>query len=228
MENRFDRTLSLIGIDKFNKLSNLSILIVGVGGVGGSVFEGLVRSGCNNLTIIDSDTINITNLNRQIISNANNIGKSKVEVTKEYGLSINPSLNIKTHQIFLDKNNINDVFKDKYDLIIDCIDSTTSKLELYKKAIELDIPLISSMGTANKLDPSLIEITRLDKTTIDPLARKMRNLCKENNIDMKKIIVSYSKEPSLTSISNPLPSMMMVPTTNAMIIISYIIRNLLN
>ena len=161
--------------DKFEKIKNLNILVIGVGGVGGYCVESLVRSGINNITIVDYDTIDITNINRQIIALHSTIGKKKVEVLKERILDINPNCNVKTFDIFYNEETFKQINLLEYDYIIDCCDSLKSKELLIRESVKNNIKIISSMGAGFKFDPSKIKITKLKNTSYDKLAKVLRN-----------------------------------------------------
>ena len=223
-----DRILKILSKEQLDKIKNLNILIVGVGGVGGYALESLVRSFVKNIVIIDKDVVDESNLNRQIISLNNNIGKSKVEEAKKRALSINKNANITTIDTFLNKDNLEailDVFS--IDYIIDACDTVTTKNELIKYANSHNINIISCLGTGNRLNPEELSITTLDKTFNDPLGKVMRKMLKEANIK-KKIVVCWSKElPIKTSDRTP-GSMIFVPASAGLLISSYIIRQTLN
>ena len=223
-----DRILKIIPKEKLDKIQNLNILIVGVGGVGGYALEALVRTGIKNITIIDKDKIDETNLNRQIIALNSNINKSKVEEAKKRALDIRSDINIKAIELFLDKDNLKSTLDGKkYDYIIDACDNVTVKLELIRYAQENNINLISSLGTGNRLNPEELKITTLDKTFNDPLGKVLRKLVKDNNLN-KKVTVLWSKEiPIKTSDRTP-GSLMFVPASAGILIASYIIRKELN
>ena len=170
----FERTIALVGNETFNKIQEKTILIVGLGGVGGYAAEALIRSGIKNLILIDYDKIDITNINRQIISNVNNVGKSKVLEFKKRFLSINPDCNIIVHELFLDRNNYKVLDDYKINYIIDCCDSVETKKLLIDYSIEKNIKLIASMGTANKVNPMKLDIIDIRKTSYDPLAKILR------------------------------------------------------
>lgn len=226
MLNMFERIINLIGNDSFEKIKNTKVLIVGCGGVGGYALETLVRSGINNIDIIDFDRIDITNLNRQIITTQSNINKLKVEEAKSRCLSINSNLNISTYTIFLDKNNINSILSNNYDYIIDACDSVDTKLELIKQSINNNFKLISCMGTAKKIDPTKLSITTLDKTNYDPLAKVMRKKVKDLKINLKKInVVSSTEQPIECKF---LGSLMMVPATAGILCAKYVIEDIIN
>lgn len=191
MENIFSRTELLIGEDKLNKLKKTKVAIFGIGGVGSYVVEGLARAGIGNFILVDHDEVAITNINRQIIATTSTIGKAKVEVAKERILEINKEAKVEIYKEFfmLDSPQI---FDKTTDYIVDAMDTVTAKIELIKRAYELDISIISCMGTGNKLDPSKFEITDIYKTSVCPLARVMRKEMKK--IGIKKLKVLYSKE----------------------------------
>lgn len=222
----FERIINLIGKDNFMKIQTKKVLIIGCGGVGGYALETLVRSGINNIDIIDFDKIDITNLNRQIITNQSNIEKLKVEEAKSRCLSINTNININTYPIFLDKNNINEILSNNYDYIIDACDSVDTKLELIKQSINKNFKLISCMGTAKKIDPTKLSITTLDKTNYDPLAKVMRKKAKDLKINIKKIKVVSSTEQQIECDS--LGTLMMVPATAGILCAKYVIEDIIN
>lgn len=189
----FERLIKLIGKEKFKSLQEVNVLVVGLGGVGGYAFEALVRSGIKNITIIDGDKVEESNLNRQIITSNKNIGLPKVEVAKIRGLEINPEMNLDARELFITEDNFNDVLDKKYDYVIDACDDLVVKLLLIKHANKYK--LISSMGTANKFDPSKFEITTLDKTSNDPIARILRKRVKTMHIHRKFKVVSSTEPP---------------------------------
>lgn len=223
----FERTLQIIDKNVFNTVQTKKILLVGVGGVGGFALEALVRLGFTNITIIDHDAIDETNLNRQIITNKENIGKLKVQVAKEKYLNINPNINIKALDIFLDINNIDTIFKDEFDYIIDACDTITTKFLLIKKSIETNTKIISCMGTGNRINPSLLNVTRLDKTYNDPLAKAMRSILKKNNITLKIPVIWSSEVPKKTNTKSP-GSIILVPASAGMLIGFYILNDINN
>lgn len=192
MLNQFSRTELLIKEDGIQKLQKAKVAIFGIGGVGSFAVEGLVRSGIGNFILVDDDKICLTNLNRQIIATRKTIGKYKVDVMEERILEINPDAKIQTYQEFYMPNSKTNIITEDIDYVIDCVDTVTAKIEIVKKCKELDIPIISAMGTGNKLDPSRFEITDIYKTSICPLAKVMRKELRKRNIDSLKVI--YSKE----------------------------------
>ena len=220
----FDRVISLIGNDKFVKLQNTKVLIVGCGGVGGYAFETLVRSGIGNIDLIDFDDIDVSNLNRQVITSQSNIGLSKVEEAKKRALLINPNLNISTYKMFLDDSNIDKILNNNYDYIIDACDSVNTKIELMKKSVTGKFKLISSMGTAKKMNPTKLSITTLDKTNYDPLAKVLRKKIKDLKINKKMYVVS-SDEAAIKC--DVLGSFMMVPASAGILCAKFVIDDVL-
>ena len=192
MLNQFSRTELLIKKEGIDKLQNAKIAIFGIGGVGSFVVEGLVRSGVGNFVLIDDDKICLTNLNRQIIATRKTIGKYKVDVMKERILEINPNANVETYQEFYMPNSETNIINKDLSYVVDSIDTVTAKIEIIRQCKNINIPVISSMGTGNKLDPSKFEITDIYKTSICPLAKVMRKELRKRNIDNLKVI--YSKE----------------------------------
>jgi tRNA A37 threonylcarbamoyladenosine dehydratase len=219
----FERTIGLIGEDKFLKLQKAHVLVCGIGGVGGTAVEALVRSGIGNITIVDFDSVSDTNINRQILFTSEDIGKNKVDVALERLKKINPECHIKIENKKIDEEF---TLEDKYDYIIDAIDDVKGKKTLAKLASINKIPIIISLGMANKLDPSKVRITRLDKTTDDPLARKIRYEYKKEGIDTKSIITVNSIETPITD-GNKLNSMMIVHSTAGLQLASYVIQELI-
>lgn len=231
----FQRTELLIGKENLNKLQHSHIIAFGVGGVGGFAIEALVRSGIGEISIVDFDTVDLTNLNRQIIATQNSIGKLKTSVMKDRLLSINPNVIVHEFPEKFSMENSDLFFKDKkYDYIVDAIDLVTSKLALAEIAKNLSIPIISSMGTGNKIEPTMLEVADINKTSVCPLARVMRKELKNRGI--KKLKVIYSKElpkkPFNESGSREkkvnVGSIAFVPSTAGLIIASEIVKDLCN
>lgn len=190
----FSRTEMLFGKEKLKKLKNSKVAVFGCGGVGGYVVEALVRSGIGYIDLIDNDTISPTNINRQILATTATIGKSKVDVAAKRAKEINPDITVSCHNTFFmpDTSHLFD-FK-AYDYIVDAIDTVTGKIELVMKANEAGTPIISCMGTGNKIDPTAFEVADIYKTSVCPLAKIMRYELKKRGI--KKLKVVYSKEPA--------------------------------
>ncbi len=189
---RFSRTALLIGKDGVEKLNKSKVIVFGVGGVGGFAVEALARSGIGQIDVVDNDTVSFSNLNRQIIATVDTVGKSKVEVIKDRILSINPNAVVNTHNLFYSPETAKSFDFTKYDYIIDAIDSVTGKIELCVQAEKASVPIISSMGAGNKLDPTAFEVSDIYKTSVCPLAKVMRRELKARGI--KKLKVVYSKE----------------------------------
>ena len=196
MSDQFARTRMLYGDDAVEKFRKSRVAVFGIGGVGGHVVEALVRSGIGTIDIIDNDTVSVTNINRQLIATHESVGKLKVDVMDEHIRSINPDCKVNKYNVFLLPENIGDFDFSEYDYVVDAIDTVSGKLSIVKTAYELNVPVISSMGAGNKLDPTAFEITDINKTSVCPLARVMRKLCRDNGI--KKLKVIYSKEEART------------------------------
>lgn len=197
MLHAFSRLELLIGPEALAKLSQSRVAIFGVGGVGSYAVEGLVRSGVGSFVLIDDDCICLTNINRQIHATMKTVGKPKVEVMRDRILEINPKAEVEIHQLFYLPDNAETVMKGHFDYIVDAIDTVTAKIDLIIRAKEMGIPIISSMGTGNKFDPTRLEITDISKTTVDPLARVMRKELRDRGITSLKVLFSR-EEPVKT------------------------------
>lgn len=191
MLEQFSREALLIGKENVEKLNQAKVIVFGLGGVGSFAMEGLARAGIGNFILVDNDTVEITNLNRQLIATQKTIGRAKVDVAKERILEINPKANVKTHQEFFMPDSP-DLFDHSVDYVIDCVDTVTAKIEIIVRAKKIGIPVISSMGTGNKLDPMQFEVKDIYQTSVCPLAKVMRKELKQRNIDHVKVV--YSKE----------------------------------
>ena len=191
MLNQFSRTQLMFGKENIEKLHNSHVAIFGIGGVGGYAVEALARTGIGKITLVDDDKVCLTNLNRQIIATRKTIGKNKVEVAKDRILEINPNANVEIHQEFF-MPETEGILDNSIDYIVDCIDTVTAKIELVVRANRLNIPIMSCMGTGNKLDPTKFEVTDIYKTSICPLAKVMRKELRARGI--KELKVVYSKE----------------------------------
>lgn len=192
MQDQFSRMKLLLGEEAVDKLKTMRVAIFGIGGVGGYVCEALVRSGVGHFDLIDSDTVSLSNLNRQIIATHSTIGKYKTDIMKERMLDINPNVEVSTYRAFFLPENADTFPFAEYDYIVDAVDTVTAKIELVMKATEKSIPIISCMGTGNKLDGSRFEVTDIYKTQMCPLAKVMRRELKARGI--KKLKVVYSQE----------------------------------
>lgn len=232
MENQFSRTELLIGKQGVKKLQKSKVAIFGIGGVGSYVVEGLARAGIGNFILVDKDEVDITNINRQIIATNSTVGKPKVEVAKTRILEINPNALVQTYQEFF-MPETKGILDETIDYIVDCVDTVTAKIELIKRAKELNIPIISSMGTGNKLNPTMFEVTDIYKTSVCPLAKVMRKELKARGIESLKVV--YSKEePIKTNKVNeetgkPTPgSISFVPSVAGLIIAGEVIKDILS
>lgn len=192
MINEYSRTELLIGKEGIAKLKNASVMVFGVGGVGSHCIEALARSGVGKLILVDNDTVSLTNLNRQSIAYHSTIGQFKTKVMAERIQDICPEIQVTTYEMFVLPDNIGELFQEPVDYIIDAIDTVTAKLALAELAKEKGIPIISSMGTGNKLHSELFEITDIYKTSVCPLCKVMRKELKARGI--RKLKVVYSKE----------------------------------
>ena len=189
-----DRLEILIGNKNIKKLKNTTVLIIGLGGVGGHALESIARSGIGKVIIVDKDVVDITNLNRQIITKKNNIGENKVDVAENRIKEISDTEVIKINE-FINKSNIEILFKEKIDYIIDACDTIETKEELIKEAIKRNIKIISCMGTAKKMDPTRLKIMDIRKTNYDPIAKRIRKMVKEKKINQKIMVVSSDEIP---------------------------------
>ncbi len=196
MLHSFSRTELLLGETALKRLSQARVAIFGVGGVGGYVCEALVRSGIGAFDLTDNDTVSLTNLNRQIIALQSTIGKSKVEVMKDRMLDINPQADIRIHSCFFLPENAADFPFDEYDYIVDAVDTVTAKIELILQAKSHNVPIISCMGTGNKLDPSQLRVADIYETKVCPLAKVMRHELRKRGVPSLKVV--YSEEIPLT------------------------------
>ena len=222
----FEREELLIGKEGILKLKDKTVLVIGVGGVGGYVVESLVRAGIGHLILCDYDTVDITNINRQIIALHSNIGKKKTECFKERIKDINPECIVDIYDLFYDETNSDIFFSQKIDYIVDCCDSVKSKVLIIEKSLQRNIPIISSMGTGNKFHPEMFKIQKLKNTSYDPLAKKMRYLLKENK-EALNIDVAYSCEESVKGLDK-IGSISFVPSSVGLLISSHVINNLLS
>ena len=232
MLNQFSRTELLIKKEGIEKLQNAKIAIFGIGGVGSFAVEGLVRAGIKDFVLIDNDKICLTNLNRQLIATRKTIGNFKVDVMKERILDINPEAKVETFKDFFMPGSNSNIITQDLSYVLDCVDTVTAKLEIVMQCEKLNIPIISAMGTGNKLDPSKFEITDIYKTSICPLAKVMRKELRKRNIDNLKVI--YSKEEPIKideymgSTSKQVPgSISFVPSVAGLMIAGEVIKDII-
>ena len=198
MLNQFSRTELLFGSEALAKLKKTHVAVFGIGGVGGYVVEALARSGVGSFDLIDNDTVALTNINRQIIATLDTVGQPKVEVMRQRILSINPEAEITLHQCFFLPENKDEFDFSKYDYVVDAVDTVAAKIAIVLAAKEAGVPVISSMGAGNKVNPAMFEVADIYKTSIDPLARVMRQAMKKHHV--KKLKVVYSKELPLLQV----------------------------
>lgn len=223
MCNYFIRNKQLFGEGFNNYLINKKVLVVGLGGVGGSVFESLVRLGFNSVYIIDFDKFEESNLNRQVLSNLDNIGNLKIDGAIKFAKGINENIKVYSSINKIESKFINP-FNECFDYVFDCIDFLEGKIAIYKYCLENNVQLISAMGMAKRIDSSKLLISKLSKTNYDPLAKKMRLLCKNNGIDSNKINVVYSLEEPAEGIE--LSSIMTVPNACGIMMVSKFIMDM--
>ena len=229
---KFSRTEILIGKENLQKLKNSKVAIFGIGGVGSYVVEGLARAGVGNFILVDNDMVAESNLNRQIIATVKTIGKLKVEIAKERILEINPDAKVEIYPEFFMPDS-SEIFDNTVDYIVDAIDTVTAKIELVIRANKLNIPIISCMGTGNKLDPTKFEVSDIFKTSVCPLAKVMRKELKQRGI--KKLKVIYSKEEPIKPIIDNLEtskkqtpaSISFVPSVAGLIIAGEVVKDII-
>jgi tRNA A37 threonylcarbamoyladenosine dehydratase len=188
MQEQFSRTQILLGAEAMERLQKARVIVFGIGGVGGYTAEALARSGIGALDLVDSDTVSVTNINRQLFATHSTVGKPKVEVAKERLLDINPHLVIRTHPVFYTPETADSFDFTQYDYIVDAIDTVTGKLCLAERAFAAGTPIISCMGAGNKLDGTAFQVADISKTTICPLARVMRKELKKRGINHMKVV----------------------------------------
>ncbi len=231
--NQFSRTAMILGEENLSKLKKSSVAVFGLGGVGSYVVEGLARCGVGGFVLVDDDTVDLTNLNRQIIALHSTLGQVKVDVAKARILDINPNANVSTHKIFYTKESSPGII-DGCDYVVDAIDTVSSKLALVATCKQNEIPVISCMGTGNKLDPTMFEVADIFSTSVCPLCRVMRHELRKIGVGALKVV--YSKEPPLEPINDSLDSngkrtpgsVSFVPSVAGLIIASEVVRDLIS
>lgn len=232
MEDFYSRTELILGEDAVGKLKRSRVAVFGVGGVGGYAVEALARSGVGAIDLIDSDAVTLSNINRQIIATRSTVGRAKVDVAKERILDINPECDVTAYEMFFSVDNSDTLDFEKYDYIIDAIDSLKSKIELISRAKALNVPIISSMGAGNKLCPELLCVSDISKTSVCPLARAVRVELRKRGIT-KGVSVVYSTEPPVknTGVDNegkrlPVGSIAFVPSVAGLLLAAEVIKSL--
>ncbi len=227
MLNQFSRTELLIGKEGIEKLQNSKVAIFGIGGVGSFVVEGLIRAGIGKFVLVDKDTVDITNLNRQIIATRKTVGKPKVEIAKERILEINPDAKVEIYQQFFMPDS-EEILDNTVDYVVDAVDTVTAKIELVVRANKLNIPIISSMGTGNKLDPTRFEVTDIYKTSVCPLAKVMRKELRTRGIEKLKVVYSKEEPIKLNDAKKQVPgSVSFVPSVVGLIIVGEVVKDII-
>lgn len=225
MENQYTRTIAVLGEAAIEKLKNTRVAVFGVGGVGSYTVEALARAGVGKIDLIDNDTFNATNINRQLYATHKTIGRYKVDVASERILDINPECQVATHKMFYLPENADMIDLSQYDYIVDAIDTVAAKVELIVRADKCGVKVISSMGTGNKLRADLFEVADIYKTSVCPLAKVMRIRLKKEGI--KKLKVVYSKEEPIKNEDNIIGSVPFVPSVAGLIIASEVVKELI-
>lgn len=223
---KYARLEKVIGKDKVDDLGQKCVLVIGCGGVGGYVCEALARSNIGRLIIVDFDVVDITNINRQIIALESTIGQKKVDVLEKRLKDINPNLDVVKIDSFIGVDNIEVLFKEKLDYLVDACDSIKTKLALIDECLKRKIPFVSSMGTGNKLDPTKLDVVDIRKTVNDPLARIIRKYIKDKKIKDKVMVLSSTEVPVKTGERTP-GSTAFVPGAAGLILASFVVRNLI-
>ncbi len=227
MDERFSRSERIFGTDNMKKLNNSKVLVFGLGGVGGAVCEILARSGIGTLGLVDKDTVDITNINRQLIANEKTVGMKKTDATELRVKEINPEIKTVKYNLFYLPETADEINLNEYDFIVDAIDNVTAKLELIERAKKADVKIISSMGTGNKIHPEMLQVSDIKKTSVCPLARVIRRELKRRGIEQLKVI--YSKEEPYNIDNGRTPaSSPFVPVSAGVLIASEVVRDLLN
>ena len=221
---KFNRLENLIGKDKLLALKDKNIVVFGLGGVGSFAAEALVRSGIENLTVVDYDRIDITNINRQLIALENNVNKFKTKAFKKRALSINSNLKLKVINTKVDQDNINKILSNNCDFVLDCIDDIEAKVAIAEYCLKQDIPIILSMGLANKFHPEKIKITSLKNTSICPLAKVMRKKFREKNLSLDVDVVYSIETPAKVIDPKVLGSTAFCPSTAGLFMASFVVN----
>lgn len=223
-----ERSALLLGNEALEILKNKTVLVVGIGGVGSFCVEALARTGIGHLILVDKDKVESSNINRQLLATTETIDQVKVIVMKKRIQTLNPECKVDIYDCFYDGSMDEKIFSQKIDFVIDCIDSIKSKQDLAMACIQRDIPFLSSMGTARRLDPSKLEIMELEKTSYDPIAKRMRNWKRKNKIRNKIWVVCSTEPPRPVEAGKPLPSMIFVPASAGLLLASECVKKLIN
>ena len=225
MSDYLERSKQLLGNEKISSFGNKTIAVIGIGGVGGTALESLARSGFKKFIIIDSDKVDVSNLNRQVLFTSKNVGENKVDAAAKHIAEISPEISVEKIVAKIGDSKLDELLKTKPDFIIDAIDFVEGKLHIYEYCLKNEIPFVSSLGMGNRIDPEQVLLTTLNKTEGDPLAKKIRYEAKQRGIDLKKVNVVFSKEVPI--IKSPKPSsMMMVPSTAGLLLTKYVVNTI--
>ena len=220
-----ERSKQLLGDEKISSFADKTIVVIGIGGVGGTALESLARSGFKKFVIIDSDKIDVSNLNRQVLFTSKNIGENKVDAAAKHLAEICSEISVEKIVAKIGDIKLEDLLKFKPDFIVDAIDFVEGKLHIYEYCLKNNIPFVSSLGMGNRIDPEQVVLTTLNKTEGDPLAKKIRYEAKQKGIDLKNVNVVFSKEVPI--IKSPKPSsMMMVPSTAGLLMTKYVVSTI--
>lgn len=229
--NQFSREELLLGSENVEKLHNKKVVLFGLGGVGSYVLEGLVRAGIESFVLVDSDEFDITNINRQVLATHNTIGKPKVEVARQRILDINPNAKVEIYQEFFLPNSKLDIINKDINYVIDCVDTVSAKIEIIIRSKKQNVPVISCMGTGNKLDPTCFKVADIYSTKVCPLCKVMRKELKERNIDNLKVVYSEEEPIKIDFVDGEkrVPgSISFVPSVAGLIIAGEVIKDLIN
>lgn len=226
---RFERTALMLGNDGLERIFASRVAVFGIGGVGGHAAEALARAGVGEIHLIDADTVSTTNINRQVVALSSTVGRDKVEVMMQRIVDINPQAKVVCHKMFYSSETADSIDLSSYDYVIDAIDTVSAKLELICRAVNAGTPIISSMGTGNKLDPTRFEVADIYKTSVCPLARVMRTELRKRGVTALKVV--YSKEEPIHAVINAdgrhAPgSISFVPSVAGLILAGEVIRAL--
>lgn len=236
MLNQFSRLQLILGKEAIETLKSKTVAIFGIGGVGGNVVDALVRSGISHFVLVDNDKVSITNINRQLIANMDNIGKDKVDVMEKHILSINPKAKVEKRKCFYLPDNSSKFNFKSYDYVVDAIDTVSAKIDIIVKCTELGVPVISALGCGNKLDPTKLQVSDISKTSYDPLAKVMRRELRKRNINHLKVVYSIEspikpamdEETKEESNKREVPgSSAFVPPVAGIIIASEVVKDLM-
>ena len=235
MEKLYNRTALMVGEKGIKKLNSFKVALFGLGGVGSYVFEGLIRAGIKNITIIDNDVYSETNLNRQLYATLSTVGKFKTEVAKSRAKDINPEIEVEVINRFVLPNEIEDIDFSLFDYVIDAIDTVSGKLEIIKKCKEKGVPIISAMGTGNKMDATCFKVADIKDTKVCPLCRVIRKLLKERGIDSLKVVyseeepisINYNEQSEKKGKAYAPSSISFVPSVAGLIIAGEVVKDLL-